>query len=270
MTKIIELEERYLRYFKKLIKKIKLFINSNNKKKKLLFILGYGRSGTYLLLHMFEHLLYTECYGEGGNKIMTNWMLNKDVMEKMYAKSKAEMFVIKPILNSYLINEFIRNYPDANIIWMYRNYKDVVRSTLKKFGFSVGNYLKEYITYNRGDNWISNQLPYEEKSILNRLDTNNFSNEDWTALVWWSLNHVLISKKLTKHTNLMLVNYSDFVKTSNKQIKEIGDFLDINININYSKYIYSSSVGKGKHIELNPYIDQLCLDLFNKLDHVNN
>lgn len=75
----------------------------------------------------------------------------------------------------------------------------------------VADYLKNLVLYKKGNNWISSGLPYDTLKIFNNLDTTDFTNYDWMALVWWSVNRTIIINRLFENDRFFLLSYENLV-----------------------------------------------------------
>jgi len=224
--------------------------------------MGYGRSGTTMMLNIFERDNRIETLGENDSKIAKNFMLIYEKLNPAIENSRAQVLVMKPILNSFDASRILEEYNNAKIIWMIRNYKDVIASAIKKFGPIVANYMKNYVLYNKkGNNWISSGLPDNTLKILNNLDTTEFTMYDWMALVWWSVNRTVIIDKLFKSDRFFLLSYEKLVSEPDLWLKLVYEFIGLPYNFEMAKYIHSASVGKGAPVQLSHTITKMCDDL---------
>ena len=146
---------------------------------KPIFILGSGRSGTTMLFRVFERDFHIQTFGENHPAIARNYLLNYNSLSVTINSSKFDVVVLKPILNSFDVSKLLSMFPNGIFIWMIRDYRDVVASALKKFGPVVADYLKNYIEYGRGDNWISKGMPTSTRnSIIQITKGRNLNSAD--------------------------------------------------------------------------------------------
>jgi hypothetical protein len=206
-------DEKLLRRFYKYSKIIKFYLKKPYKNTTPIFIMGNGRSGTTMMINIFHRDWRVEALDENDPKIAQNYMLKMDKVSNVINFSKASVLVMKPILNSFDAKKILKNYSNAKIIWMVRNYKDMIASSLKKFDTVVSDYMREYVLYGIGSNWITKGLPAETRRILTSLKTSEFSCQSWMALVWWSVNRTVILDDLIGLDRFYLVNYESLVRS---------------------------------------------------------
>ncbi|MBD3414375.1 MAG: hypothetical protein GF421_08100 [Candidatus Aminicenantes bacterium] len=244
---------------------IKSFKLSPHPDTKLLFVMGYGRSGTTILMKLFQYSWNTEVHGETSKKLMDHFMLKKHRVLSLVEKSKAEVLIGKPILNSLEIPKILNEYEHLKVIWMIRNHKDVVHSALEAFGNKVWIYLKDLVTQKNpsDENWISRTASSEIISTIQKMNHTRFSKQDWMALVWWAVNSTLLSENLHTSPRIKVIRYEDFVQNPMRTMRQIETFVGVNFNKKATRFVFSQSVGKGKHIRLNPVVDQMCSEIQN-------
>ncbi|MEN8134880.1 MAG: sulfotransferase [Thermodesulfobacteriota bacterium] len=226
------------------------------------FIMGYGRSGSTMLLNVFERDLRAQTFGEDHPSVAKNFMLDYNRLSKTVNKSKASVMVLKPILNSFEISKLLAEYPNGYFLWLIRDYKDVVASALKKFGPVVADYMKDFIERGTGDNWISQTMPSNIRDIiLSHIKNQTLETQDWMALVWWATNYMVMDKKLAKHNNVIIIRYRELVNDPGKILNEVYKRLHLPYNKKLVNHIHQKSIGKGKNIHFNHSVNLLCSDL---------
>jgi len=167
---------------------------------------------------------------------MENFILNQTDFNNYLKKNKFEYILLKPILNSYQAKYFLNAFENSKIIWAFRNYNEVVHSSLSKFGDRVALSLKDYILIGKGDGWITKFISDEELITLKDLSKGKLSIEDWMALVWWSVNHIVFYQKLYLNERFLLLDYSDVLSYPKETLQVLYEFTSINIR-NIDKYI---------------------------------
>lgn len=259
--------EKYIRHIVKFIKFIVYPFVFKSNKKAIFFILGYGRSGTSILINIFSHYFFVDPHEEKSKHFMEKYQINYKKFDNYLKKTKHKNIFLKPILNSCDVNFIIENYENSKILWVFRDYKDVIFSSMKKFDKRVANEMKSFIKNNISQGWISNQMHFEEKEILMKLENNNFSDLDWMALVWWFVNHTLYRQQLHNNPNIFLLQYKDLVTKPKEFYYNFSSFSGLCFR-NAHVYIDSLNLGKGKNISLSKEVDVLCKLLFDNLKNV--
>ena len=234
------------------------------------FIMGYGRSGSTMLFKIFERDFRFDAFGENHPAVAENYMLRYDCLQRTIRNSKYKAVVCKPILNSLDISKLMSIYPNGVYIWLVRYFQDVVASAIKKFGPTVANYLKNYIKYGTGENWISKTLPDDTRKQLQNITKDLIlKSEDWMSLVWWAVNSTIIKEKLYDVNNLYIIHYEDLVVNPNPVLNEVYRATGIVYQQKLGKYVHKKSVGKGGKVDIHKKIYQLCRDLDNQISKLN-
>lgn len=225
------------------------------------FIMGCGRSGTTMLLDVFQRDQRTEVLNENSPKIAHNYRLVPSRVLVAINNSTAPVLVMKPILNSFDSLALLRKHSNSKVIWVIRDYQDMVASSMKKFGTIVSNYMKDLVLHNKGDNWLCDGVPTKIREILYNIDSSGFNSYDWMGLVWWAVNNTILSSRLYDHDRFLFVRYESLVCKSNDNLRKIYTFIGLEYNNKFAKYIDSRSIGRGSTIHLHPQVEKMCSDL---------
>lgn len=229
------------------------------------FVLGYGRSGTSMLIQIFQRDSRIDACGESDSRVMKDWLLDRNKALQTIYQSKSEVVIMKPILNSFEATNLLMLKKGCKIIWMIREYRDVVASAIRKFGTTVSNQMKDAVKNANADNWLSRGIPEDTFKILRELDDNRFTEYDWQSLVWWSINRtILLDKLFEKDKQFILVRYEYLVQKPQLVLSRLYDFIGLPYRPQASKYISSSSVGKGNWVQLNSKITNMCDELWSQ------
>jgi hypothetical protein len=257
-------KKRVLRKIFRVSKGIKFSLRTPQKTCQPVFILGSGRSGTTILLDVFHFDQRVQSYGENNRKIAKNFILDFSKLNKELGKKKATHFVCKPILNSYDVPFILKNYPDCRILWLFRNYKDVIASSAVKFGLRTSILLKDAIDNNFSDNWISRGIDSEARKKISEMHKNGLSSYDYMGLIWWSVNRTVVIHKLNKDKRFKLISYENLVQNSQLELKSIYNFIGLKY-LETSLRFHNKSLSRGKNLHLNPAVDKMCDHLMTHL-----
>lgn len=259
-------------YLYKKINHSYLFNLFKKKESKILFIIGCQRSGTSLMNRIFTREPNTSVYREASqlsSKDPKKLRLNSfEEVKSALAKNYAPLIVIKPVVESQNALQLLENFPESKILWMYRNYKDVIKSYSKRFS---GNRaiidLKPIIEKDR-KNWRAEKASDYVRSIIIRYFSEDMSQYDAIALLWFTRNQLFYELNLDQNSKVFMCKYEDLVAHPIEMMKTIYQFLNINFQeIRGIDEVHSQSVGNGNALELSPSIEKLCNDLQEKLDH---
>lgn len=233
------------------------------------FIMGCGRSGTTMMINIFQRDHRTESLEENSPKIAESFMLVRERIPHAISASKASVLVMKPILNSFDALNLLKTHDNSKIIWMLRDYKDMIASSMKMFGSVVSDYMKDLVLYNKGDNWLSLGVPAETREILSAIDSSDFTSYDWMAMVWWSVNRTIILDRLYDRDRFLLVKYETLVRNPDAVLKAVYGFIGLEYHYKATKYVHTASIGKGAAIRLHPRVEEICDNLAEALSRLS-
>ncbi len=234
------------------------------------FIMGCGRSGTRMMLNILERDERIQVLRENDPKIARNYLLIKEFIRPAIDSCRAPVLLMKPILNSFEASNLLSEYDQAKAIWIFRNYKDMAASSVKKFESRVSGYIKKIVELGTGNNWVSSGIPDDTLKKLRGIDTSGFNNHDWMCLIWWSVNLTVFKDKLYKNKRFLLLNYDRMVHNPNLYFKKVYDFIGISRRLKDLNYIHSKSIGKGSSIKIQPIVNKMCLELSKDLIAVDS
>lgn len=257
----------------KLKKAVYRRLRKKTNKKVILFIVGCQRSGTTLMTKLLEKNINTKIFGEfselssiDSQKIRLNPLhLVEDVIEN----SNYPIVVLKPLVESQNLIELLDYFKSSKALWMFRNYKDVASSHIKKWGINNGINNLRPIAMNYVNNWRNENLSEHTRQLVLNYFSEKMNPHDAAALFWYTRNILFFEQGLQKNYEVNLCKYEDLVFNPHIIIKAIYSFIGFNYQEDRSiAMIYSSSVDKGKSFSLSPEIERLCDGLYKKLDTI--
>ena len=224
-----------------------------------------------MMLRILERDPQTSVYGEFSQlSIGPGRTLFKpfDQVKSIIDRDPAPFAVLKPLVETQRLSELFRYFPQAKAVWMYRHYKDVISSNLINFGRSNG--VDDLRPIAQGDpaNWRSSHASDEVKRVARHYFSENMPALDAAALFWYARNSLYFDMDLPNHAQVMISRYEDMVHDPRTQLREIYRFVGQPFpEAILNHRIKSSSVGKGKHAQINPEIEQLCQSMLTRLDN---
>lgn len=251
------------------------FILPKSSDYELLFIVGCQRSGTSLMNRIFSRDLNVKVYRESGQ------LSSLDRQEKLRlkpfpeihrlcAKNNAPLSIIKALVETQNIVNILDYFPNSKAIWMYRNYKDVINSSLKKFGTHVGIRDIKYIVDNNQQNWRSEKVSESTRSIISQHFAPDMNPYDAAALFWFARNQLFYDLKLDSNPRVFMCQYQDLVKNPREMMNNIYHFLNLTYqNDDLVKEVHCQSLHKGSTIQISPSINHLCNELLQRLNQTN-
>ena len=252
--------------------------------KTILLIVGCQRSGTTLMNQIFEHDLRAKVYPEVSELSSADVpkQLRLNPMPQVYQqleREPASLVVLKPLVESQrtpeLLNEFEQpraNSPilTAKAIWVYRHYRDVAASYVKKWGTGHSARDLRAILEAQPHNWRSEHLPPEVVATVRDHYSEDMHDHDASALYWYVRNTLFYTRGLERELRVMLCRYEELVKSPVQVLQAIYDFIGYEFpGAHIVARVRSDAQAKGANVILSPAIEQLCQTLLARLDETH-
>lgn len=230
------------------------------------FLVGCGRSGTNMLVFHLSKLWQVELYNEDNPAAFQNWRLRDlSIIERLIARSHAQITIFKPILDTYRTNVLLSRFPTARLIFIFRHHTDVINSSLKKFGITnridhVNSWIKEDF-----DEFASAPPPENTKAAVRSRWKPSLSPESGAALYWLFQNRLYFDLGLHRNERVMLINYETVVSEPLREFERICQFLGVAFKPELAEGVYSSSVKRDPAPRIAGEILADCDDLWRSL-----
>lgn len=269
------MENKLLRKSQKVLqrnkKKLYQSILSKKDRQSILFIVGCQRSGTSMLLNIFDRDLDARCFGEfselSASDTQGKIRLNSfGLVQKEFAAVRAPFIVAKPLVESQNVLELLDTFPNSKALWMFRNFRDVASSNIKHFGIRNGiNDIKPIVT-NEPDNWRSENVSAHVRETISRFFSEDMPPYDAAVLFWFARNSLYFDLELDQNPRVMLSYYEDFVLDPAKYMQEVYRRVGQPYpGMQLTADVHSRSRKKGKDIELSPEVEQIAQGLQDRL-----
>lgn len=259
------------RHFNLLLKRAYYLLKPADKdKRNVLFIVGCQRSGTTMLINIFDRDPKIQIYREHSKLSLEPGGLRYlpfDKVNEIIQGQKLRDVVAKPLVESQNISKLMSTVSGSKALWVYRDYKDVASSNLRSFGEDIGVHNIKFINYDDELNWRSEGVSSETKTIIKSYFSEDMSAEDAGALFWYARNVLFFERNLQQNENVLICKYEDFVSNAPAIMDRIYDYMGFQIpKKNYAYDVHPRSIGRGKVINISKEIEDLCIELSDRLD----
>ena len=241
-------------------------------KKRLLFIFGCQRSGTTLLSRIFEKDWSAKSYSERSSITSDDkkFGIRLNALPKVQDeidRLSTPFVVMKPLVESQRAPELLDYFQDSRAIWIYRHYKDVAASNIKKFGLGNGiEDLRQLITLEPG-NWRSELVPPESLSFIEKYFSEDMNPFDAAVLFWYARNALYFHLELDQNPNILICKYEKLVECPQMVVPAIYEFAGRKYpGPSLIRDIHANSIHKGSNIEVSPEIAERADALVGRLD----
>lgn len=231
------------------------------------FVLGKQRSGTTMLMHAFHRhpdmLVFDEHLN---NKAFDEHRLRSlDVIHDLVEQSRFAGVCFKPICDSHRIGELRDAFPDGRFIWMYRDYRDVAASSLRKFEHSV-RAIRLVCTGRKGGGWFQEGISPSVARMLKEVYRPGLTDFDLACLTWWARNRIVIDSGLAGGPGVTVVKYEGLVSRPGPVLEWLFQRIGIGFREGVARHISPRSAGRHPSPALDSAVQSLCAEALISLD----
>jgi hypothetical protein len=160
-------------------------------------------------------------------------------------------------------------FQDSKAIWMYRNFRDVANSCIKKWGLDNGKNNLNPIINNVKGNWRSEYVPLKSREVINKYYNGKIDPYDAVLLFWYIRNMLYFDLELYKRPDIILCKYEDLVTNPENTMKIIYKFIGYQYPYrNITEGIKSSQIAPSKEIDNTNSIEIICDNLLEKFNKI--
>jgi hypothetical protein len=234
---------------------------------KPVFVLGKQRSGTSMLMFAFHRhpgaLVFDE---HRDSRVFKDFRIRGfEVVREAIADSRFPIACFKPICDSHLIEEFVRQFPDAHYIWIYRHYQDVANSALRQAAAPT-RAVRLVCTGQPGGGWFDEGVSAETRRILMDVYKPELSDFDLSCLVWWARNRIIVESGLLPSPDITLVKYEELVLAPKPMLRWLFTRMGPAFDDRIGARMTPRSISRHPAPVMNETVQRLCADLMRNLD----
>ena len=253
-------------------KRLRQSLGKRENSKRITFIVGCQRSGTTMLSRVFEKDLRSISFGEdseltiesGPNRLRLKPL---EWVEDRIRSERPGFIILKPLVESQNTRLLLDYFTGSKSIWIYRDFRDVAASNLRKFGDK--NSIKDIriIAENQTDDWRVEKLSDKSKALVRHYFTPDISPADAAVLFWIFRNELYFEIGLDHDDRVALLQYEALESDPERLMRAIYCFIDQPFP---SKRItadtHAQSINRGRELSISPDIEKLAISLNERLD----
>ncbi|MGR9052255.1 MAG: sulfotransferase family protein [Gammaproteobacteria bacterium] len=263
---VTKLQKEMFLIFKNLRFKLNKINNINQDR---IFIAGMQRSGTNMLMDILEKSLETDVYHEHDSRAFDNYqMRDKKVIQHLIDNSGANKFVIKSLCELQDLTELLTHFQPAKVIWIVRNYKDVIASMLNSFSNMEKQVIR--IVHGRSNEWIGRGMLESTRNELKDLVYVGMGDASASAIQWYIRNTLFFNQHFENDARVLLISYEDLVTQPEVQVRKMCSFVGIHYHSRMISDIHATSINRRSPPVINQKIQGLCEELQCKFSNYIN
>ena len=234
-----------------------------------LIILACNRSGKTTLLNVINHSSECLIYTETSKAACKNYRIKSlGTIKFLTTKNREKTVVFETAHDLQYANVLLNLHPLTKVIWLFRNYHDVVNDAVKRFGNAQKNIMLAIVEgrCNKYINAIMEGMKPDTLKLVKRISNKNMSSEDGAALLWYVRNLIYFDLKLYRDPRVLLANYDDLATEPIQYFRWIFDFIACPFYEEYVKDINASHVRKTPLPLIDSGIELLCNEMMERLN----
>ena len=238
---------------------------------RVLFVLGCQRSGTTLMTQFFEADSLAKVYPEhsslsAADRAHRLRLAPLDHVAASIARSRFPRIVLKPLVESQRSLELLDAVADSRGLWMFRDWRDVARSNIARFGQSNGVRNLRFVAQRCKDDWRSEAVPEEVARIVADAFDEDMAPLDAAALFWWVRNEHFFHQRFGEDTRIQMCRYEDLVSDPSGEMKRIYEFMGHEMpgDLGFAR-VSKGSLGLGREIDVSSRIAERCDEMQDRL-----
>ncbi|MEE9608294.1 MAG: sulfotransferase [Myxococcota bacterium] len=233
----------------------------------ILWVVGCQRSGTTMLLDVLDESPDSWVYHEHNRRAFRNWRLRPlPVRERLVRRARARWLVFKPLFDSQNVDQLFAEHPSSKTIWVLRRYRDVVESSVRKWGARLQLAIRRLATEEDCDHWMADRMSRSRRKLLKDLYHDEMSVHTAAALRWYLRNEIYFDLDLpNRRARALLVRYEDLVENPPRAFASVFAFLDLDFHESYVAGVAAPARRRQALAEIDPAVEELCEDLAARL-----
>jgi hypothetical protein len=238
--------------------------------KLVLWIVACNRAGKTTVVNILKKCPASFIYNEGAAVAYHPDCRIRSQAEigELIAAAGRSLVVFELANDLQYADAFLNLYSHSKALWIFRNYEDVVRDAVRKWGHAQKDIIMGIgrgVSKHPGQQAIAEQMTPDTLSLVHAFSQRELSPEDGAALLWYTRNQMYFQLELVEDSRVLLVNYEALAANPREQGQRIFEFIGYAFRAAYVQDIDASHIGKTPLPGLNPEIRALCERLMYRL-----
>lgn len=235
--------------------------------RRLIFLMGSNSSGGTTLLRYFDSHIASRVFGEVSPFSIPGKVRLRpaDELRDVLNSIEAAFLVAESKAEVQNAAELLRSFPRANVVWIYRNYKDIAVAAAAKFNCQIRNIRK--VLQGNPDDWRAEGVPTHLRDEIENVVSGGLSSVDAAALFWYVRNSLFFEQALAEEDRALLCRFEDVTIEPALILTKIYSRLGVEFKKRDIRCKpHSEWIGVGRNVKLSREIDELCSELAERLN----
>jgi hypothetical protein len=222
------------------------------------FVAGMQRSGTNLLMDVFDASFATDVYHETDARAFERYeMRQTDVIRALVRRSSAPVFVVKALCELDRIHQLMDEFEPAKTLWLVRDWRDSVHSAIKSFGNFVPQWKR--LAADDSSDWRGRGMSVGTRTLLAQHFRDDAGEAEGAAIMWFYRNILFFEQALEQDPRVALLFYERLVQNPRREVARVYDFVGLpGCNARITGRIHARSVKHREPEGVSPAVAALC------------
>ncbi len=230
------------------------------------FVSGAQRSGTNMVMDLLERSFETTVYHERDARAFDRYRMRPPaVIDDLVARAPGRIFVIKALCEADRLPELMARYTPAATLWIYRDYADVVRSSLRSFRRVAAN-VTALVDDPASCDWMGRGMSPATHERLRALHRPGMDEASRVALFWFIRNRLLFDTGLGDDPRIRRVRYEDLLADPDHHLGATFAFLGLAYRPSLGRGVTPPRQRRQQPLDLDPAVRAACEELLAELD----
>ena len=236
--------------------------------KRVSFLTGFPRSGTNMVIDVFEWSTQTKVFREADPSANDHFQLReKEIIGELAIASTAKFVMVKALLDGHRVGSLMELFPDSCAVWMYRHYDDCVNSILVRWP-GHRNGIDEIVRQGReAAGWRGQNMDPETLDLLCALYRPEWNDATANAWFWYLRHQLFFDQGFDTNPNAMIVRYESLVADPLRVIRPVADLVGVPLTQVMTSVPHARSVRKQAAPDIAPDVRALCDSMLGRMDH---
>mgnify|MGYP001166583900 CR=1 FL=1 len=235
--------------------------------KTITFLTGFPRSGTNMVLDVFEWSGKTEVFRESDARINDNFLLKDNATVASHVKvSPARNVMVKALQDSHRLTELMGLFPGSGVIWMYRHYDDSVNSIMELWP-GHRNGIDDIVAGGPdAAGWRGANMTDETLAELRAEYEPEWNDATCNAWFWYLRQQLFYDQAFDTNDRAILVRYESLVTDPLRVIQPLAGLVGVPMTSLMASVPHARSVRKKPAPDIKPKVRARCDALLARLD----
>ncbi len=230
-----------------------------------LFVTGVQRSGTNMVMEIYERSLRTQVFHEADSRAFDDYQQrDQATLERLVRNSPASVVVIKALLEAHRIRQLLDNFAPAKAVWMYRHFDDTIKSMLTRWP-GDRNFLDRIVKNRSSGEWRALGMTDETYAIVRRCYSRTMSDAAAQALYYYYRHQLFYDQGLDRDPRVLLMSYEDLTSSAIENVKAIAEFSNLPFKAAMQRHVHKFFKSGSDAPCLPPEICHLVMQMYEKL-----